>query len=208
MERGVYRLTGVREAVLVRAAPDALPMNAIQAIGTHNSYKMAIAPNELAMIRAVNPNVELEIWGNGDIAPYREALADAEGVRLEHRWLEESEIAGVFDRTDICVLPYREASQSAVVASALSVGMPVVTTPLPSLIEQIGGTRTGRISSDFSPQSFARAILDLVASPADYHSLSQGALAFSQEALSWDSIGDKIEDAMRQLRSMPPRHAA
>lgn len=38
-----------------RAAVDALPMNAMQAIGTHNSYKMAIAPNELAMIRAINP---------------------------------------------------------------------------------------------------------------------------------------------------------
>ncbi|HEY0649626.1 phosphatidylinositol-specific phospholipase C1-like protein [Phenylobacterium sp.] len=37
-----------------RAAVDALPMNAIQAIGTHNSYKMAIAPNEMAMIRAAN----------------------------------------------------------------------------------------------------------------------------------------------------------
>lgn len=43
------------EAGCTRAAVDALPMNAIQAIGTHNSYKMAIAPNELAMIRAVNP---------------------------------------------------------------------------------------------------------------------------------------------------------
>lgn len=38
-----------------RAAVDALPMNALQAIGTHNSYKMAIAPNEMAMIRAANP---------------------------------------------------------------------------------------------------------------------------------------------------------
>ena len=38
-----------------RAAVDALPMNALQAIGTHNSYKTAIAPNEMAMIRAVNP---------------------------------------------------------------------------------------------------------------------------------------------------------
>lgn len=37
-----------------RAAVDALPMNAIQVIGTHNSYKMAIAPNEMAMIRAAN----------------------------------------------------------------------------------------------------------------------------------------------------------
>lgn len=38
-----------------RAAVDALPMTAIQVIGTHNSYKMAVAPNELAMIRAINP---------------------------------------------------------------------------------------------------------------------------------------------------------
>lgn len=38
-----------------RAAVDALPMNAIQVIGTHNSYKMAIAANEMAMIRAINP---------------------------------------------------------------------------------------------------------------------------------------------------------
>ena len=37
-----------------RAAVDALPMNAIQAIGTHNSYKMAVAPNEMAVIRAAN----------------------------------------------------------------------------------------------------------------------------------------------------------
>lgn len=38
-----------------RAAVDALPMNAIQAVGTHNSYKMAIAPNEMALLRAANP---------------------------------------------------------------------------------------------------------------------------------------------------------
>jgi hypothetical protein len=38
-----------------RAAVDALPMNAIQVIGTHNSYKMAIAPNEMAALRKVNP---------------------------------------------------------------------------------------------------------------------------------------------------------
>lgn len=38
-----------------REAVDALPMNALQAVGTHNSYKMAIAPNEMATIRAVNP---------------------------------------------------------------------------------------------------------------------------------------------------------
>ena len=38
-----------------RSAVDALPMNAIQAIGTHNSYKLPIAPNEMAILRTANP---------------------------------------------------------------------------------------------------------------------------------------------------------
>lgn len=38
-----------------RAAVDALPMNAIQAIGTHNSYKLAIAEKEMAFLRTASP---------------------------------------------------------------------------------------------------------------------------------------------------------
>jgi hypothetical protein len=38
-----------------RQLVDALPMNAMQVIGTHNSYKQAIAPNEWQAIHARNP---------------------------------------------------------------------------------------------------------------------------------------------------------
>jgi len=38
-----------------RAAVDALKMNQIQTEGSHNSYKMAIAPLEMANVRAANP---------------------------------------------------------------------------------------------------------------------------------------------------------
>lgn len=44
-----------------RALVDALPMNAIQAIGTHNSYKEAIAPKEMALVRAANPKAATEL---------------------------------------------------------------------------------------------------------------------------------------------------
>ena len=126
-------------------------------------------------------------------------LREHEGVRLEHRWLEEADIPAIFARTDICVLPYREASQSAVTASALAVGMPVVTTPLPSLVEQIGGGRAGVAAADFSPAAFARAVLDLVADPAEYRRLSQEAIAFS----SFDAVvdGHRRSDRGRRARA-------
>jgi hypothetical protein len=38
-----------------RAAVDALKMNALQTVGTHNSYKLAIAPKEMANLRRINP---------------------------------------------------------------------------------------------------------------------------------------------------------
>ncbi|WP_304175839.1 phosphatidylinositol-specific phospholipase C1-like protein [Phenylobacterium aquaticum] len=38
-----------------RARVDALPMNAMQVIGTHNSYKSAISPVEMANLKAISP---------------------------------------------------------------------------------------------------------------------------------------------------------
>ncbi|MDB5435407.1 MAG: hypothetical protein JWR47_1664 [Phenylobacterium sp.] len=43
------------KAGCTRAAVDGLKMNALQTMGTHNSYKMAIAPLEMANLRARNP---------------------------------------------------------------------------------------------------------------------------------------------------------
>jgi hypothetical protein len=44
-----------------RVAVDALKMNDLQTIGTHNSYKMAIAPLEMANLKARNPNAAITL---------------------------------------------------------------------------------------------------------------------------------------------------
>ncbi|HEX3699983.1 MAG TPA: phosphatidylinositol-specific phospholipase C1-like protein [Phenylobacterium sp.] len=49
------------KAGCTRAAVDALPMNALQTLGTHNSYKMAIAPKEMANVRKANPKAATEL---------------------------------------------------------------------------------------------------------------------------------------------------
>lgn len=43
------------KAGCTRAAVDALKINHLQTMGSHNSYKMAIAPLEMATVRATNP---------------------------------------------------------------------------------------------------------------------------------------------------------
>jgi hypothetical protein len=44
-----------------RAAVDALPMNRLQVAGTHNSYKMAIAPKEMEQLRKANAKAATEL---------------------------------------------------------------------------------------------------------------------------------------------------
>jgi hypothetical protein len=44
-----------------RAQVDALKMNQIQVVGSHNSYKQAIAPKEMALVRARNPKAATEL---------------------------------------------------------------------------------------------------------------------------------------------------
>ena len=51
-----------------RVAVDALPMNRLQAVGTHNSYKMAIAPGEMAKVRAANAD-RAKAWSAEELNP-------------------------------------------------------------------------------------------------------------------------------------------
>ena len=68
------------QAGCTRAAVDALPMNAIQAIGTHNSYKAAISPKEIAILKSINPKTAASL----DYAkPSLTAQLDAGARQLE-----------------------------------------------------------------------------------------------------------------------------
>jgi len=150
----------------------------------------------LPILRKEFPKLRLEIWGSGDITPYKAALDSVGDVRLENRWIEEEEIPGIFSATDLAVLPYREASQSAVVATAFAVGMPCVATPIPGLCEQVADGVTGVIAVGNSPAEYAEAVAKVLRDPAFYARLSQSCLQAAYTTLSWESIGVSVAEAL------------
>lgn len=154
----------------------------------------------LPILRTEFPQLLLEIWGAGDLSPYREMLQRIPGVRVENRWIDEHEIAGIFEGTDLAVLPYREASQSAVVATAFAVGMPCVATPIPGLREQIADGETGTIASGMQAQDFADAVARVLRDPDFYGALSAGCLRSTNTTLSWDAIGSSVAQALFTLQ--------
>ncbi len=150
----------------------------------------------LPVLRKEFPKLGLEVWGTGDITPYQAALDAVGDVRVENRWIEEEEIPGIFAATDLAVLPYREASQSAVVATAFAVGMPCVATPIPGLCEQVADGVTGVIAAGNSPAEYAEAVAKVLRDPAFYARLSQGCLQAATTTLSWESIGVSVAEAL------------
>jgi glycosyltransferase involved in cell wall biosynthesis len=127
-------------------------------------------------------------------------------VRVENRWIEETEIPGIFAATDLAVLPYREASQSAVVATAFAVGMPCVATPIPGLCEQVADGLTGVISTGPSPAEYAEAVAKVLRDPAFYARLSQGCITAANTTLSWESIGQSVADALHGAHAKGKRN--
>jgi glycosyltransferase involved in cell wall biosynthesis len=162
----------------------------------------------LPLLRREFPRLGLEVWGAGDITPYEAALEAIGDVRVENRWIEEEELTGIFAATDLAVLPYREASQSGVVATAFAVGMPCVVTPIPGLCEQVAHGQTGVIATGFTSAEYAEAVAKVLRDPIFYAHLSQGCVAAAKTTLSWETIGHSVAEALHGANANAKRKKA
>lgn len=102
----------------------------------------------------LSANKSLTIAGEGKLPS---DLIDL-GAVIINRWLSNSEIEELIRRTSVVVLPYKEASQSGVIALAHSLSTPVVITPIGGLVDQVTHGKNGLVSADFTPKSLASAI--------------------------------------------------
>jgi len=135
-------------------------------------------------------NIRLEIWGNGDLSMYQDDLNNLSNARVENRWIDESEISDIFQNCDICVLPYRDASQSGIAGIAQQAGIPIVACPSKGLKEQL--KEAGAIfSDDFSPESLASKIEELINDPVGFNHLSMKSLEYASK-LSWKNIANQF----------------
>lgn len=148
--------------------------------------------------------VTLRVVGEGDAAALG-ALAALPDVTVERRWVPETEVASLFDAADVLVLPYFEASQSGVLATALALGVPTVATPVGGLREQIVSGSTGLLAQAVTGAAVADALATLLCEPGLYARCSTGALAAAGGPFGSRAAIEAVLDAARALRAMPLR---
>jgi glycosyltransferase involved in cell wall biosynthesis len=79
-------------------------------------------------------------------------------ILIHDRFISEDEVGIFFAAADCAVLPYRSATQSAVIAAAYALDMPVITTDVGGLKEVVIEEKTGLVVPPENPDALADAV--------------------------------------------------
>lgn len=97
----------------------------------------------------------------GDFKKYEEQinrLKQNDKINLQVRYIPETEIPLFFSASDVCVLPYRSATQSGIVGIAYHFDLPVIVTNTGGLAEMVEENKTGLIVNEINAQSFTTVL--------------------------------------------------
>lgn len=139
----------------------------------------------------IRPPVGAELWIVGmprmDVAPLRSAAPA--GVRWVPRFVTGAELAAVFARADLAVLPYREIDQSGVLFTALGFGLPLILSAVGGFPE-LASTGAAELVAPGDPDALAGALTSLLGDPARRDDMARAArLAGSLEGpYGWEGI--------------------
>ena len=144
------------------------------------------------IIKAI-PEVRLIIAGEvyGDSAVYLNQirhLGIANHVETHLRYIASSEIAALFSETDLCVLPYKSASQSGVIATSYSYLVPVLATETGGLGEYVFEGKTGYLVPPNSPTELAKAAIRHLQEKPEM----KQAIADFTAKLSWHKLAELV----------------
>ncbi len=101
----------------------------------------------------------------GPVAPGLALPPLPPGVELRNRLILDEEAEALFRAADLLVLPYRDATQSALVAAAYAYGLPVIVTRIGALPEYVREGETGWVVPPGEPTALAAALATALADP-------------------------------------------
>jgi glycosyltransferase involved in cell wall biosynthesis len=137
------------------------------------------------LVSARVPRARFVIAGQGEsLDRYREPMAMAGCFRLINEWISNDVRAELFRSATVVVLPYIEATQSAIVPVAYGYARPVVATRVGALPEIVQDGETGLLVPPSDEHALADALVRVLGDAALQRKLSVGARRYAERELS------------------------
>ena len=124
-----------------------------------------------------------------------------EGVRFVPRFVADAQLAALFARADVVVLPYKRTErfdQSGVLATALAFGKPVVLTDIGGFSE-VASTGAARLVAPDDAAALHDALASLIGDRAERQRLAAAARAAAAGVYSWDEAARRTLELYRTL---------
>lgn len=113
----------------------------------------------------------------------------ADRIKVFNRYIDDSQVPEFFSAADLCVLPYRTATQSGITAVSLHFGLPVVATRTGGLEETIEKPGIGVMADEISAEGVRKAVEKFFADgPQQYCD----AIERHKKAIGWDVFATKF----------------
>ena len=137
------------------------------------------------------PELKIVVAVHGEpFSKYEEFIVNKDKFNVIERYIPNEEVAELFQRASVVVLPYIEASQSGVLNIAYSFGKPVVVTDVGALPEVVDHGKTGFIVPPKDPKALAEAIVTLLKDDELRKEMGKNAYVKATTELSWDRIAE------------------
>lgn len=153
--------------------------------------------------KLVDPSLELIIAGEvyGSFDKYQELIRSTKlenRIHLFNQYISDSEVSDFFSAADVCVLPYKSATQSGITAISYHFNLPVIATDVGGLKETIKHGETGMIVPEIGVESIAKSINDYFQN--DSKRAFFDAIQTFKEENSWKTFAHKMLGFIEELK--------
>lgn len=131
----------------------------------------------------------------GSFQPYQDLIdisSHKTDIHCFTHYIDDASVALYFSASDVCVLPYRSATQSGIAAVSYHFDMPMITTDVGGLKEAVADTGTGIVVNKPTPEDIVQGITEYFES-SDLQAF-KNSIAELKEKLSWGNFAAKLVD--------------
>jgi glycosyltransferase involved in cell wall biosynthesis len=125
------------------------------------------------------------------------SIRNKEHIHVFNDYISDDKVPVFFSAADVCILPYKSATQSGITSIAYHFDLPLIATDVGGLKESIQHQSTGIIVDQCEPEPITLAIKDYFGSPLSNKFVAN--IKKMKEELSWKNFAESLLDFADKL---------
>lgn len=168
--------------------------------GHISPYKgIDILCNAMLKVHKVYPDLQCIIAGNGSLYFDYKPFEKCDYIQLKNHYIDTIELARLIKNSLFIVCPYKDATQSGVIASSFAMSKIVVASNVGGLSESVIDNVTGVLVEPNNVESLADSIINLLNDKKSILNMENNIKNISEEGeISWKVIANKYINIYKQ----------